>query len=175
MNFLHLDLWTPDCTSFKVSLISAGPVEQAVTLTPALAGWNSFDIPLTSYTTPNKAAIIQLKFEGTTGSTVYLDNIYFFKTPAADPSRAVFTDDYAAGVTFVGFGGSTNAVTVDNTTAQSGTSSLKVVVPATGWTGGALAAATAQNLSTYNAVSFWVKASAAKTFNVTGLGIKQRC
>jgi hypothetical protein len=171
MNFLHLDLWTPDCTSFKVSLISAGPVEQAVTLTPTLAGWNSFDIPLTSYTTPNKAAVTQLKLEGTpAGSTVYLDNIYFYKTPAADPSQAVFLDNYATGVTFVGFGGSVNDVTVDNTTFQSGTSSLKVVVPATGWTGGALAAATNQNLSTYNAISFWVKASGAKTLNVTGLG-----
>jgi hypothetical protein len=171
MNFLHLDLWTPDCTSFKVSLISAGPVEQAATLMPTLAGWNSFDIPLTSYTTPNKAAITQLKLEGTpAGSTVYLDNIYFYKTPAADPSQAIFTDAYATGVTFVAFGGSTNVVTADSTTSQSGVASLKVVVPAGGWTGGALAAATAQNLSTYNAVSFWVKASAAKTLNVTGLG-----
>jgi Secretion system C-terminal sorting domain len=171
MTHLHLDLWTPDCTSFNVFLISPGPLEQAVPLTPTLEGWYSIDIALSSYTTPNKAAIFQLKFVGTpAGSTVYLDNIYFYKTPAADPSQAVFTDDYAAGVTFVPFGGSTNAVTVDNTTAQSGTSSLKVVVPATGWTGGALAAATAQNLSTYNAVSFWVKGSAAKTLNVTGLG-----
>ncbi len=171
MNFLHLDLWTPDCTSFKVSLISAGPVEQAVTLTPTLAGWNSFDIPLTSYTTPNKTAIIQLKLEGTpSGSTVYLDNIYFYKTPAADPSQAIFTDAYATGVTFEAFGGSVNDVTVDNTTFQSGTSSLKVVVGATGYTGGALVAATNQNLAAYNAVSFWVKASAAKTLNVAGLG-----
>ncbi len=174
MNFLHIDLWTPDCNSFKVSLVNVPPLtqtEQAVTLTPTLAGWNSFDIPLTSYNLINRTGVGQLKLEGTpAGSTVYLDNIYFFKTPAADPSQAIFLDNYATGVTFVGFGGSTNDVSVDNTTFQAGTSSLKVVVPATGWTGGALAAATNQNLSAYNAVSFWVKASGAKTLNVTGLG-----
>jgi Secretion system C-terminal sorting domain len=85
-------------------------------------------------------------------------------------AQAVFTDAYATGVTFVDFGGSVNAVTIDNTTFQSGTSSIKVVVPAMGYTGGAFIAATPQNLSTYNAVSFWVKASAAKMMNVGGLG-----
>ena len=82
----------------------------------------------------------------------------------------VFTDAYAIGVTFEGFGGAVNALSVDNTVFQSGTSSLKIVVPTAGYTGGAFVAATAQNLSTYNALSFWIKGSAAKTLNVTGLG-----
>lgn len=85
-------------------------------------------------------------------------------------AQTIFTDAYASGVSFVAFDGSVNALTVDNTTFQSGTSSLKIVVPAAGYTGGALVAATAQNLSTYNAVSFWIKGSAAKTLNVAGLG-----
>lgn len=85
-------------------------------------------------------------------------------------AQAIFTDAYATGVTFVDFGGSVNAVTIDNTTFQSGTSSIKIVVPAAGYTGGAFVAATNQNLSTYNAVSFWIKGSAAKTLNVSGLG-----
>jgi Secretion system C-terminal sorting domain len=85
-------------------------------------------------------------------------------------AQAIFTDAYATGVTFAAFDGSTNAVTIDNTTNQSGTASLKIVVPAAGYTGGAFVAATAQNLSTYNAVSFWIKGSAAKILNVSGLG-----
>ncbi len=85
-------------------------------------------------------------------------------------AQTIFTDAYASGVSFVEFGGSVNALSVDNTTFQSGTASLKIVVPATGYTGGAFVAATAQNLSTYNAVSFWIKGSAAKTLNVAGLG-----
>jgi hypothetical protein len=85
-------------------------------------------------------------------------------------AQAIFTDAYATGVTFAAFGGSVNDVTIDNTVNQSGTSSLKIAVPAAGYTGGAFVAATAQNLSTYNAVSFWIKGSAAKTLNVAGLG-----
>ena len=84
-------------------------------------------------------------------------------------AQAVFTDNYAAGVTFEAFGGSTNAVTVDMVEKNAGTSSLKVVVPAAGYTGGALKAAMAQNLTTYNAISFWAKASAAKALNVAGI------
>lgn len=107
MNTLHLDVWTPDCTSFKVSLISAG-AENAVTLTPTLSGWNSFDIPLTSYNVPNLAAIIQFKFESVTpGKTVYLDNIYFWKNPAAlaSPSLPITFESSAVAYTFADFDG----------------------------------------------------------------------
>ena len=78
---LHLDLWTPNCTAFQVFLINAGGVEQPITLNPTASGWNSFDISLASYTTINKAAIIQFKLVGTPfgSSAVYLDNIYFWK------------------------------------------------------------------------------------------------
>lgn len=98
MEYLHIDIWTINCTSFQVFLISPG-VEQAVTLTPTFLGWNSFDIPLTSYTTPNKSNIIQFKYVGTTGSTVYLDNIYFWKAPAGTFTYYADTDNdgYGAG------------------------------------------------------------------------------
>ncbi len=93
----------------------------------------------------------------------------FLASQSSILAQAVFTDNYAAGVTFEAFGGSTNAVTIDMTEKNTGTSSLKVVVPAVGYTGGALKAATAQNLTTYNAISFWAKASAAKALNVAGI------
>ena len=79
MTKLHIDVWTPDVTSLKLSIISAGK-ESAVTLTPTLAGWNSFDIDLAQYTVQDKTAIIQVKMEGTpTGGTLYFDNLYFWK------------------------------------------------------------------------------------------------
>lgn len=83
---------------------------------------------------------------------------------------AIYTEGYGAGITFSGFGYSTNNITEDETTAHTGTKSLKIDVPATGYTGGALKAAAPTNLSSYNAVSFWIKASEAKTLNVAGLG-----
>ncbi len=86
MNKLHLDIWTADCTALEVFLINPGPVEQKVTLTPTLAGWNSFDINLSDYTTIAKNNIFQFKFVGTpfTGTKVYLDNIYFYKVTVAN-------------------------------------------------------------------------------------------
>jgi hypothetical protein len=83
---------------------------------------------------------------------------------------AVFGDDYSAGISFVPFGGSTNAVTVDTSEAHAGNASLKIVVPDGNYTGGALVAATAADLSTHNAISFWAKASAAHTFDKVGFG-----
>jgi hypothetical protein len=84
MSKLHIDVWTPDVTSIKVSLIATtGGGENAVTITPTLAGWNSFDIDLAGYTVPDKTKIDQIKIEGTpAGGTIYFDNLYFWK-PAA--------------------------------------------------------------------------------------------
>ncbi len=86
--------------------------------------------------------------------------------------RVVFADDYAAGVTFFGYnGGPTNVVTVDSTQFHSGTASLRVEVPAAGWTGGTLKVAAPQDLSAYNAVTYWVKAdTAGHILNVDGIG-----
>lgn len=82
----------------------------------------------------------------------------------------VFGDDYAAGVSFLPFGGSTNDVSIDTATFHEGSASLKVVVPASGYTGGAWVAATPRNLSAYNAVTFWARASADHALNAVGLG-----
>jgi hypothetical protein len=91
--------------------------------------------------------------------------------PPTEPvAGLVFGDAYADGVSFVQFGGSVNDVTIDSTTAHAGSSSLKIVVPVGGYTGGALVSATDQDLSQYNAVTFWAKASIATTLNAAGLG-----
>lgn len=84
-------------------------------------------------------------------------------------AQNVFDDNYAAGITFVDFGGAINSLSIDATTAHSGTSSLKAEVPNSSYTGGAFSSSTIKNLSTYNCVSFWVKSSAAKTLNVAGI------
>jgi hypothetical protein len=82
----------------------------------------------------------------------------------------VFTDDFAPGVTFAPFGGSTNDLAVDTLEHHSWSASLKVTVPASGYTGGTLKAAAPQNMSLYNAVTFWAKASRAVTLAVSGFG-----
>ncbi len=94
MQKLHVDIWTPNCTAFDLYLINTSPstVEQKVTLTPTLSGWNSYDIPLTSFPTINLSAINQMKLMGTPSGTsvVYMDNMYFWKASNA-PTITGFT------------------------------------------------------------------------------------
>ena len=98
MTKLHIDFWSTNCTAFEVSLINTTPaptVEQAFTVTPTLAGWSSFDIDLSSYNNIALHNVGQIKlvttpFGGTPGPTVYLDNIYFYKS-ATTPTITNFT------------------------------------------------------------------------------------
>jgi uncharacterized protein YjdB len=83
----------------------------------------------------------------------------------------VFWGDFDAGVTFVGFGGSTNDVTVDATTVNNGRPSLKVVVPSGGYTGGGLVASVPRDLRAFNAVTFWAKSTVTgNPLNMAGVG-----
>jgi len=49
--------------------------------------WTGYDIPLSSFTGVNKAAIYQFKFVGSGGKTVYLDNLYFFNDASTGFSK----------------------------------------------------------------------------------------
>lgn len=91
MQYLHVDVWTSNCTSFEVSLVTEGCCENAYAVTPIASGWKSIDIPLTSYTSPNLSNIGQLKFVGSPFGTsdVYVDNVYFWKGTAKSPSISI--------------------------------------------------------------------------------------
>ena len=82
----------------------------------------------------------------------------------------VFLDNYAAGDSFLDFGGSTNAITVDTTVNHSGTASLKVVLPGGGYTGGAIKAAAPVDLTKVDALTFWAKADVAGNLDKAGYG-----
>jgi hypothetical protein len=76
---IHFDYWTADASDLSLSLISPGPSENPVSVGAISTGaWQSVDIPLSSYSTPDLSEIFQLKFEGS--GTVYIDNVYFYKT-----------------------------------------------------------------------------------------------
>jgi len=78
-------------------------------------------------------------------------------------------------VDYQAFGGSKyDAMSIDSTERYRGKTSLKFYVPdpgdpSGGWAGGAFVAKYDRDLSSYNAVSFWVKASKITTLNETGL------
>ena len=94
MEYLHLDYKTDDATALNFFLISANPtVENAYTISIVTGSWQSIDIPLSVYNA-NLDRVFQFKTEG--NGTVYLDNLYFWKAPAAagtDTSLSALTVD----------------------------------------------------------------------------------
>lgn len=88
MKMLHVDVWTADETSVKLTAISPG-AEMLVPLTPlVLNAWNSFDIPLSSFTGVNLATVFQFKFAEGTGKTIYVDNLYFYDNANSSDTEA---------------------------------------------------------------------------------------
>ncbi|MFY7885363.1 MAG: Ig-like domain-containing protein, partial [Dolichospermum sp.] len=92
MQYLHVDIWTANCTAFEVFLINEGAGEQGYTITPTASGWKSVDIPLTQYNSVSLSNVGQIKLVGTPFGTsdVYLDNLYFWKS-ANTPSLSNFS------------------------------------------------------------------------------------
>ena len=82
---VHFDGWT-NMTSIGLTLVNSsavtggGAVQFQVNST-LTTGWNSVDIPLTSFTGVDKTKIDQLMFVGVTpasGGTIYIQNLYFW-------------------------------------------------------------------------------------------------
>lgn len=91
MTHIHLDVWSPDFTSFSVKLVDFGAngafggaddVEHQVNFTvPARGSGVSYDIPLSSFTgLTTRANLAQyiLVAQPSGGAKVYVDNMYFY-------------------------------------------------------------------------------------------------
>jgi Secretion system C-terminal sorting domain len=79
---LHLDIYKTDQAQIKLSIIHQGGGDITKLLNISQPGWNSFDLPLSSFSGLNLTKVFQLKLEGapTQGNTtVYFDNMYFYK------------------------------------------------------------------------------------------------
>lgn len=97
--------------------------------------------------------------------------------PASYPSDPeIFTDGFGPGVEFQSFGDAKlDAIEVTADEKYTGFRSIKVTVPGAGntlgtYAGGALVSSSGRNLSKYNALTFWAKASIEGKLNVVGLG-----
>jgi len=91
---------------------------------------------------------------------------------ASAPSIAgVYLTNFVS-ASFQAFGGSDlAALSIDASTVRNGTAAIKIVVPAAGsYAGGAFVADAGRDLSGFNALTFYVKASKNATLNVAGLG-----
>lgn len=90
MTHFHIDVWSPDFTSFSIKLVDFGAnaafgggddKEHQVNYTmPAKGQWISYDIPLTDFTgLTTRAHMAQFILVGQVpgANTVYVDNLYF--------------------------------------------------------------------------------------------------
>ena len=109
MEFLHVDVWT-NSQSPNVFAISSGP-EVAHAISSVSGAWQSLDFPLTGFT-GNLSNVIQFKFDGGSGGTIYLDNLYFWKTPIAVGTDATLSDLKVDGTTVPGFASNIISYTV---------------------------------------------------------------
>lgn len=83
MEYLHIDVWTADAPSLEIYPISIATGEQQVTVNLVADQWNSFDIPISDFTSQGLSMddIHQFKFVGS--GTVFIDNLYYYKSPSA--------------------------------------------------------------------------------------------
>ena len=97
--------------------------------------------------------------------------------PASFPPEAeVFHDDFGPGVQYSAFGGSkVDALSIENDEVYRGTAALKFTVPAPndpsgGYAGGAFFSTVPRDLSGFDALTFWARASTAATLDRVGIG-----
>lgn len=94
MTHFHLDVWTPDATTFKVKLVDFGAnaaygggddAEHELTFTPSSTpallknAWVSLDLPLTSFTGLTQRGHLAQLIVSSADNTVYIDNVYFHR------------------------------------------------------------------------------------------------
>jgi hypothetical protein len=110
MEFFHMDVWTADATKIETSLISKSNGEKPVLSNLTANNWTSIDIPISAFTSQGLtvADIFQLKFVGTpwAAGTVFIDNIYFYKTPSQLIKFPIDFESSSLTYTWTGFGSS---------------------------------------------------------------------
>ncbi|NUY80435.1 T9SS type A sorting domain-containing protein [Flavobacterium sp. MAH-1] len=87
MTMMHIDVYSEDCTGLNFWLLNNG--DRVAQRSVMLNQWNSFDIPLSTYTGLglNLNGVHLLKFESLNGGgkTIWVDNIYFYRPATSLP------------------------------------------------------------------------------------------
>ncbi|TLX76860.1 T9SS type A sorting domain-containing protein [Labilibacter sediminis] len=82
MEYIHLDYFTGDATSFEFYLIADG--ENAYNINSELGittgEWVGIDIPLSHYADAGRDLTAAFQFKTTGNGTIYMDNLYFWKS-----------------------------------------------------------------------------------------------
>lgn len=89
MTHLHIDVWSPDFVSFKIKLEAANGsnIELEVPGAKSQGTWNSYDIPLSSYSAVDLAHlkyIVPVTFNPN-NTTLFITNVYFYRPATIQP------------------------------------------------------------------------------------------
>jgi hypothetical protein len=112
MKFLHIDIWTADNMSIDIYPLPDGVAaadERFITKTLVANRWNSFDIPLSDFTSQGLPLnnLKQFKFVGSPWAegTVFIDNLYFYKGVPESIQMPLDFESTQLTYAFGGFGG----------------------------------------------------------------------
>jgi Secretion system C-terminal sorting domain/Bacterial Ig-like domain (group 2) len=136
MTHFHVDIWSPNATSFKIKLVDFGAngifgggddseheLAYTATTNPAVETnkWVGFDIPLSNFTgLKARAKLAQLILSSST-ATVFVDNVYFYKAAvvvATSPTTSAPTPTAVAANVVSLFSNAYTNVTVDTWSAS---------------------------------------------------------
>ncbi len=117
MEFIHLDVWTPNITAFRLKLVDfkgdgfggAGDTEAELSFTPAQGEWVSLDIPLSDFAAAGMNSFSDINqyiisSDPSGAGIVFIDNVYFWKNPTDTTSQVIEGFEGTAPV-FTSFGG----------------------------------------------------------------------
>ncbi|MDG2195127.1 MAG: hypothetical protein P8K77_09860 [Polaribacter sp.] len=91
MEYVHFDYWTPDATAVSFKLVNtsssgASKESEVAVSSIGVGSWKSVEIKLSEYTT-DLTGITQMLFSSS-NAIVFIDNLYFYKSPSATSSVA---------------------------------------------------------------------------------------
>ena len=115
MEYLHLDYYTDDATAFEFFLIAGGENAYNVATDAGFATgeWVSLDIPMSFFSDAGRDLTAAFQFKTVGNGTIYLDNLYFWKEPAAAGSDATLSDLTVDGSTIADFSSLTSTYNVE--------------------------------------------------------------
>ncbi len=94
MQYVHMDLYPLADMTLNFYPISLNPTvdtnSKAITLTANQ--WNKVDIPLSDFANVDFTKLGQIKYDGGSGQTLYIDNLYFWKEKQNDQGETAPSD-----------------------------------------------------------------------------------
>ncbi|WP_299713496.1 PKD domain protein [uncultured Tenacibaculum sp.] len=170
MEFIHLDVWTPNITAFRLKLVdfkgdgfagANGDTEAELSFTPTQGEWVSLDIPLSDFSAAGMTDFSDISqyiisSDPSGAGIVFIDNVYFWKNPTNTTSQSV-EDFEGTAPAFTSFGGAgVEVVTNPDMSGVNTTANVARLTKGNGsevWAGGFFEITSPLDLATFSKIS----------------------